>query len=107
MLLETFVHLRFCLLDIGLPLRLEPALYLVQLLDALVPQREILLPHLRDQQLDVGGLLLQRLGVLVILLLQLLPKLRDQFVLGSDDQLEGILLLIDGLREGLALLVLF
>jgi len=44
---------------------------------------------------------------LIVLLLQLLPKLRDQLVLGSDDQLEGLLLLADRLREGLALLVLF
>lgn len=106
-LLEAFVHLGFCLLDIGLTFRLESALDLVQLLDALVPKCEVLLSHFRDQKLDVGGLLLEGLGVLIVLLLQLLPKLRDQLVLGSDDQLEGLLLLADGLREGLALLVLF
>jgi hypothetical protein len=57
--------------------------------------------------LDVGGLLLQGLRVLVVLLLQLLPELVDEFVLGGDDEFEGLLLFVDGLGEGLTLLVLF
>jgi hypothetical protein len=87
-LLETFVHLRFGPIYVGLTLILETKLDLIQLLDALVAQGKILLPHLGDKQLDVGGLLLESLGVLVVLLLELLPKLCDELVLGSNDQLK-------------------
>jgi hypothetical protein len=96
--LEALVDLGLGLLDVGLAFSLEAALDLLELEDALVAEGEVLFAHLADEELDVGGLLLEGLGVLVVLLLQLLPEFVDQLVLGGDDELEGLLLLVDGLR---------
>jgi hypothetical protein len=67
-LLKALVHFALRLLDVGLPLSLESPLDLVQLLDALVPQSEVLLTHLAHQHFDVACLLLEGLRVLIVLL---------------------------------------
>lgn len=38
-------------------------------------------------------------GVLIVLFLEFLPKLIDKLILSSDDQLEGLFLLVDGLNR--------
>lgn len=73
----------------------------LQFLQTLVPQREVLFPHLRHQHLHVFRLRLQHLRVLVVLLLQLVLELLDQPVLRRDDQLEGFLLLLDRLHPSI------
>ena len=42
---------------------------------------------------------------MVIFFLQLLPKLVDELVLGSDDQFEGFFLFVDSLRKRFAFLI--
>lgn len=95
--LETLLDLVSGLLDVLLPFLFEYLLNLIELPDALIPECEVLFSHLADQHFDVTGLFLEGLGVLVVFLLEFLPELADEFVLGGHDLGERLLLFVDGL----------
>lgn len=95
MLFEALIHLTFSLLNISLSLSFESLLYFLEFLDALVPQCEVLLSHFADKRLDIACLFLQSFGVLIILLLQLFPKLIDELILCRHDEFKGFFLFID------------
>lgn len=88
-------------------LSFELSLNFLKFLKVLVPESEELASHSPYQQLDIVGLVFQHLHVVVVLLLELVRELLDQSLLSVDDVLERRLLLLDGLVEFFALLLLF
>jgi hypothetical protein len=64
----------------------------------LIPQGKVLLSHFADEHFDIVGLLLECFGVLIVLLLEFLPKLIDELIFGCDDKLESLFLFSDGLN---------
>lgn len=97
--LEAFVYFALRPLDVGFALGFEAPLNLLELLHWLVSEGEILLSHLADEDLYIIGFLLECLGVLIVFLLELIPELPDELILGRDDELEGLLLFVDGLSK--------
>ena len=73
----------------------ERSLHVIELVLKGLAEHAVLPPHTLEQEVDVLGLLLERLDILVVLGLELRLELLDQPVLRLDDPVARVALHLD------------